>query len=995
MTASRALWPLALLCALPLALAGCRPEDRPPPAPPPDAVRDWTAGELRSGGGEVAAALGPEEVHRYRLPLRQGDLLRLVVDQRGIDVAVALEDPTGARVLEADRPIDDRGLELVLAVAERSGDHRLVVRGLEGSGPGRYAARVQELRPASEADRRSAAAYRLFTGTEVLAREKDEEAMARWTEALATWRELGETALEGEVLARMAKQHFGYGRRQPSADLYREAATVFARVGNPRWEAIARNGIGANLLPLGQVEEAVEQYTLALDLARRAGDRVNAATALHGLGQARQYQGELQEALDLFGKALKLWPKSHSSRPNTLHQLGVLYARYLHDEGRGREFLVEARKTWGEDKKRKAITSSQLGRLAYEQGRLDEARQYFKEALELPGEDADSCRAAVFLARLALVEEGQGARRVADARMVRALRIVETETCLRSEPTVRFLKAVLAEKRGQAAEARTGYQRCEALYAELDDRMGRAESLAGVARAARSQRDLQAAREASRMALEIAEEVRTTVLVEDLQISFFSGVQGWFDAYIELLLEMGTADEAWVAAERARTRALVDRLAEAGSDLWRTAPPALIKKERALQRQLNALETQRLKSSEPKPEKLRAFQEAIDAKGAELESLRGEIRRRSPVYASLTHSEPLSAADRRELLDDGTVLLEYRLGEKASTVWAVTRDAVTAARLPPRRAIEPLVLEVANGLGSLEWPDRNPPFLCELSQMLLGRVAASLGHQRIVVVADGALEVLPFAALPVPGDPEACERAPALVDSHEIVSLPSAAALLTQRRLLAGREPSPGWLAVVADPVYAPRQNFRRLSGAAREAAAITAGLPPGKVFLATGAAASRRTVTGGALRGFRILHFATHGTLNPQRPLASSLALSGDALLADEIYNLDLPAELVVLSACDTALGRDVPGEGLVSGLPRAFLYAGAARVLVSLWAVEDQSTSDLITVFYRGLRQGLPPAKALQEAQRSLRREGRPPYQWAGFVLLGDWRPLPPFAS
>ncbi len=156
---------------------------------------------------------------------------------------------------------------------------------------------------------------------------------------------------------------------------------------------------------------------------------------------------------------------------------------------------------------------------------------------------------------------------------------------------------------------------------------------------------------------------------------------------------------------------------------------------------------------------------------------------------------------------------------------------------------------------------------------------------------------------------------------------------------------------MVADPVYAPRQNLRRLPGAAREAAAITAGLPAGKFFLATGTAASRRTVTGDALRGFRILHFATHGTLNPRQPLLSSLALSGGALAAHEIYDLDLPAELVVLSACDTALGRDVPGEGLVSGLPRAFLYAGAARVLVSLWAVDDQSTSDLMTVFYRGL--------------------------------------------
>src|SRR5206468_1820254 len=153
------------------------------------------------------------------------------------------------------------------------------------------------------------------------------------------------------------------------------------------------------------------------------------------------------------------------------------------------------------------------------------------------------------------------------------------------------------------------------------------------------------------------------------------------------------------------------------------------------------------------------------------------------------------------------------------------------------------------------------------------------------------------------------------------------------------RQPAPGWLGVVADPVYAP--PVFRLQGSAQEAAAIVAELPPGKALVATGFAASRQTVTGGALHGFRILHFAVHGELDAEQPLLSALILSqrdpagrtvAGALPAHEIYDLDLPAELVVLSACETARGRDVAGEGLVSGLPRAFLYAGAARVVVSL---------------------------------------------------------------
>src|SRR6185436_3626080 len=208
----------ALACAAALLLAACR-----------EPVREWPAGELRAGGRPFRAALGPGEVHRYRLPLHQDQLLRLVVDQQGVDALVALENPSGALVLQADRLINDRGPELVLAVAGRSGDYSLEVRGLEGSGPGRYAAHVEALRPASAADRRSAAAYRLFTGA--VGRGED-EAMERRKRALATWRELGEVALEAEALERIARQHYDSGEYQPAAALYREAAAGFARAGD-------------------------------------------------------------------------------------------------------------------------------------------------------------------------------------------------------------------------------------------------------------------------------------------------------------------------------------------------------------------------------------------------------------------------------------------------------------------------------------------------------------------------------------------------------------------------------------------------------------------------------------------------------------------------------------------------------------------------------------------------------------------------------------------
>jgi tetratricopeptide (TPR) repeat protein len=1014
--ASRAALACALAGCVALGLVACRGPDR-------RVVLDlsWPPGELRTAGAPVVAALAPGEVHRYRLPLKKGNLLRLVVSQQGIDAAVALEAPSGERILKADRPIEDRGPELVLAVSDTDGVYTLLVSGLADSHPGRYAAAVEALRPASAADRRSADAYRLFTGAEDLGPNEAAEAMRRRKLALATWRELSEVALQAEALERIAQQHYDRGEWQQAAGLYRQAAAAFARAGDHRWEAIARNELGASLLALGEAQAAADQYAIALPYARQASDRWNEAKALHGLGQAFREQGELQKALDRYGEALALWPgNDRRVRPYTLHNLGFLYARYLGDRRKGAKLLLQARDAWGPGAEAwKARTLSQLGRLADEQGRLDEARGYFAAALALRREK-DPCQGAVILAGLARVEDEQGARPAADARMAEALRVVGSQRCPTSEPAIELLAAGLAERRRDHATARARFQRGEALFAAQGDRMGRAESLAGLARSERSLGDRPRALAASRRGLEIIEGVRPTVLSDDLRASFFSGARPAFDFQIELLLEMGAGEEAWVTAERARARVLGDLLAEAGAGVRRDAAPELVARERAVQRQLNALESRRLSTRETAMEKLRTLRQSSDALVEELESLRGELRRRSPRYASIARPEPVSlAAARRELLDDDTVLLEYRLGEPASTLWIVTRESLTVARLPPRREVEPLAHEAASWLQSLEWPGHNPPEVCALSRLLLAPAAPFLGRRRLVVVADGALEILSLAALPVPTDPAACPEAPPLVDAHEIAYLPSAATLLAQRRLLAGRRPASGWLAVVADPVYdrtdgrfpahavrtgaRPFQVFRRLPGSATEAAAITARLPADKIRVATGFAASRETVAGGALQGFRILHFATHGVLDAEQPMLSALALSRldaagrpveGSLPADEIYALDLPAELVVLSACETALGREVAGEGLVSGLPRAFLYAGASRVLVSLWAVEDRSTRDLMARFYGGLfGRGLAPARALQEAQRAMARAGRPPAQWAGFVLIGDWRPLPPF--
>jgi CHAT domain-containing protein len=312
----------------------------------------------------------------------------------------------------------------------------------------------------------------------------------------------------------------------------------------------------------------------------------------------------------------------------------------------------------------------------------------------------------------------------------------------------------------------------------------------------------------------------------------------------------------------------------------------------------------------------------------------------------------------QRVLDADTTLVEYALGEKASHLFVVTRAGVTHRTLPGRAVLE---ATARRAYEAYRQPEGKPDGAA-LARLLLPGVRA----KRLLIVADGALQYLPFVAF-----------APA----ETVVLAPSASAVAALRALpVAGGK----GIAVFADPV-APQ--LARLAFARMEGEGIVGLAPKGQVSLAVGAAATRAAVLG-ARAG--ILHFAAHSLLDTARPERTELVLSGGSLRLRDIYNMRVPARLVVLSACQTALGKEMKREGLL-GLARAFQQAGVPRVVASLWKVDDRATAELMKEFYVGmLRDGRPAAEALREAQRRLAAKARwqHPYFWAGFVLQGEWR-------
>jgi CHAT domain-containing protein len=591
---------------------------------------------------------------------------------------------------------------------------------------------------------------------------------------------------------------------------------------------------------------------------------------------------------------------------------------------------------------------------------------------------------------------------------------------------------------GDPAGARERFLEALPLIQASGDRGNEATDLVHLARAERALGHLEEAHARIEEALRFTESLRGSIPALGERALYMAKTRDRYDLLIDILMDLnerhpdqGWDAEALHASERAKARSLVDLLAEARIDLRQGIDPDLLARERSLESQI---ETRRRdaerKLAEPPTPSSAPEGRSLDALLAEFEDVEGKLRTANPRFAALARPQPLTVKEiQQQVLDSDTVLLEYDLGDERSFVWAVTAGGITSHTLPPRAEIEAAarrVSEAWSGGAALPEPEAARRAR-KLSRMLLGPVAGELGRRRIAVVAEEALLYVPFAALPSPGTGFASP----LIAGHEVVSLPSATTLAVLRREATHRSvPDRHRVAVLADPVFerddlrisgrdrgasstegartsedltrsmrdAGLPRLERLSGSRREAEGIAAMAGKEETLMALDFQANRSTAMGSDVSRSRIVHFATHAFLDGRHPELSGIVLSlfdergrpADGFLQTrDVYKLDLSADLVVLSACQTALGKEIRGEGLL-GFSRGFMYAGAPRIVASLWKVPDRATAELMKRFYEGMfAKRLRPAAALREAQAALRRERRwsSPYYWAAFTLQGDW--------
>jgi CHAT domain-containing protein/tetratricopeptide (TPR) repeat protein len=968
------------------------------------------------------------------LPLTAGQYARVEVLQTGSDVVVNLFDPDGGKLARIDSPNDNLGPEPVSLVAATSGSYRVeVTLGAPKPGHGAYDVALLEKRAALPADYELVSGEREFFEAQDLQNRRTADsrqaAIAKYTHALDVFQRAGRTYQQGLTANTMGSMAAQAGSLPQALEFFQQAAGLFERAPDPHMLLSVLINIGGMQDLLGQPQSAFQTYEKALAIARAQNESAFQGTLLSNIGKLRYDTGEWQQAIGHYRQALEIDRAAGDTgrQGYVLHNMATAYAA-LGELDQALEFSGQAldlRRAAG-DRRGEADTLRGLANIHRDLNHTAEAIENYQLSLAVRRALGDRRGEADTLASLGIMQSRLSQTDAATATLAKSLELAKAAGDRRTEAYAMNCLAENSLRAGKAPDAAGWASRSLAVYREIESRTGAELALEQLARAEDEQGNPDAARRHMEEALELIELTRTRTDNQQLRASFFAKRQDAYAFYIGLLMRAYSSTpspallaKAFETSERARARSLIEMLAESGADPRGDANPELLRRQREIAQLLNAKGSRLLATASVNSPAAVALRKEIGSLELEASEVEAAVRKSSPRYAALIQPAGLSTEEiRRDLLDADTVLLEFTLAEPQSYLWIADSNGLSYRELPSRAVVE-LAARQTMQFVTARQDAAAADSARQLSQLLFGSSLPAQPGKRLAIVPDGALQTVPMAMLPIPGTGEP------LVTSHEVVMLPSLAALAALRQEVARRTPAPKTVAVFADPAFqtavsaggetrilehladlpadqttATRLSIPRLPYTLREADEILrAASPASASWRAVGVNASREAALNGQLAQYRFIHFATHGYLDTERPSLSALLLSqvdeknrpvDGFLRVNDIYNTRLNADLVVLSACQTGLGKEVRGEGIM-GLTRAFMYAGAARVVVSLWNVNDRATAALMGSFYRKmLRQGMRPAAALRQAQLEL-RQNKPwasPYYWAAFQLQGDWK-------
>ena len=866
------------------------------------------------------------------------------------------------------------------------------------------------------------------------------EAVDAFTEALAIFSQAKDNAGTAAALSNIGVEYLKLGVHDMALDCHTSALELHRALADDFQEAKDLANIGLVYEGISDCTAAVDNFTQAFHIQQRVKDEAGAAQTLVNLGVCNKNLGRYGKAIQQFREALGKFQhvNDQSGTADCYTNLGVLFKNigaWKKAEGYYAQALRIHEKLG--DAANKAADLANLGVLYAGSGDYGLALDHLGKAREILARTEDRRQAAICVynsaAVLVLMERLGEASKLLDGAAAEFARLgyaPGTANC-------KLARGRIERRLGHAAAA-------DACFSEALDLSRKAEApdlvclcanelAASMAGKGRTDDALELYREAIRQ----VERIRRNVGTFDLASVFHERRSEVYRSAARTIAARAAEDPAagpvaYAYAEMGLARGFLDMLVESGVDVREGADPDLLRREKfLLSRMASINSTIALEAGSAPPERIEALKGKLQDTETEYQKLQIDLKQKCPRYAGLYYPETLTAPQVQQALAPDTVLLEYMIDKEGSLLFALTADKIAVHALPPEETLRRQVEE----FGRLLTARRSRTYCAAargLYKALVGPAAELVeGRSRIIVVPDGILHYLPFECLLTEDAPRAdFPRLPYLLRTAVVSYAPSASALLElsrRRKADAGY----GWeLLICADPDYGAgedearltlresiylKKHLARLPFSALEAKNVAALFRPDEVVTLCRADASEDKLKAMDLTAFRYVDFAAHALLDEEQPQFSSIVLAQTGgeedgfLQMQEILNMKLNARLVTLSACSTARGQLLKGEGVV-GLSRAFFYAGTPSVVASLWSVNDASTAKLMTELFRALKTpGTTPAQALRQAKLAL-LDAAPaspfavvpdkpapdsfdaagsyshPFYWSAFVLMGE---------
>jgi CHAT domain-containing protein/tetratricopeptide (TPR) repeat protein len=819
-----------------------------------------------------------------------------------------------------------------------------------------------------------------------------QDAIGAYQRAERIYARLGEKPRDAQVRQNLALVEYELGRFSAAKHDFAQVLPLISQTDSPKLYAEILNNNALAEYASGDLDAALQDYSAALTILTTIQATREQARSLQGIGAVYYTVGDREQAIDYFQRSLALRSEvlDPRGRGASLRSL----ANVLSDLHRPSESLPlrEQALALAIAPPSRLRIETQIARDLKTLGKHEEARAVIDRTLS-EAQDDRHAKALVLIERASLEYEEKAYLQAQDDASI-AVGILEKSETPIEEFAALLLAAQIAHRRHEEQSASTFIDR----------------------------------------ALNVAEQIRSESANPELRAGLWHPIRPAFDFKIDLLAKsrrsidaaLGSANDpialaTLTVAEQSRGRSLGDyqRAQRAATYSTETGSERLIALYREIADRRVGLEARLDRSAENDP-RVGAIRSDISALRREIDTLSGSAATRGSGANKATAPVGPSIQAAVETIPAHVTVIEYWLGNENAWAWVITRGKVRMISLGPSEPVERAARDLHASLSNFSTvqAEKRERLAADLYTLVIAPLPADvLGSPYLIVVPDGALHYIPFAVLAK----QSISQLRYLIEDHVVATAPSLAAVTTSVNSNA-KSPAPQVL-IVSDPVYSSADeraqpshsplvakatvdpapslrlrspsvdgHFERLPGTAREAQAISALFSPSEIDSLSGFEASRGTFLSRDLSRYRIIHIGAHAVSDVEAPRLSTIFLStfdrsGQTIAGDvfsgELLLRRLNADIVVLSACDTALGREVAGEGLI-GLRYAALAAGAKSVIASLWQVPDRPAADLMAAFYTHLvRDHEPPAIALADAMREARQRFQDPALWGSFDI------------